>query len=290
MATVLANPTNQQQLARRRQRRNHLFIMLGLIALAVVWLVPMIWTFSASLRTEASIQSDLTRLVPVPFTLENYQSILGSSQLGRWFVNSLIVAVVRTVLQLMICSLAAYAFARIKFPGRNILFPFVLVGLMVPGEATLIPVYLLFSNLKLLNTYTALIVPGIASSFAVFLLVQFFRNIPVELEEAAMLDGASRLGVYFRIFLPLSTPVLTTLSIFTFLGTWNDFLWPLMVATDPQIMTITVGLRNLTATVDRIQFAQTMAAAWAAGLPIVVFFLIFQQRIISGIQVSSGIK
>jgi multiple sugar transport system permease protein len=161
---------------------------------------------------------------------------------------------------------------------------------MVPGQATFIPVYLLFSNLQLLNTYTALVLPGIASSFAVFLLVQFFKGIPVELEEAALLDGASRLGVYFRIFLPLSTPVLTTLAIFTFLGTWNEYLWPLVAATDQEIMTITVGLQNLTATVDRIEFGQTMAAAWAAGLPIVFFFLAFQQRIISGIQISSGIK
>ncbi len=290
MATMTPAIGYQQQLRRQQERRNRMIALGSLIVLAFIWLLPMIWTLSVSLRPETSIQADLSRLVPVPFTLENYEFVLSSSRLARWFGNSLVVTVVRTVLQIGVCSLAAYAFARIKFPGRRYLFPFVLIGLMVPGQATFIPVYLLFSNLQLLNTYTALILPGIASSFAVFLLVQFFKNIPIELEEAALLDGASRLGVYFRIFLPLSTPVLTTLAIFTFLGTWNEFLWPLVAATDPDIMTITIGLRNLTATVDRIEFGQTMAAAWAAGLPIVIFFLIFQQRIISGIQISSGIK
>jgi len=273
-----------------KARRQGLPVQAGLIVLAALWLIPVVWTLSISFRPENSIQANLSFMLPLPFTLENYEFVFSSSRLLRWFLNSLFVAVVRTVLQIALCSLAAYAFARIRFPGRRILFPFVLIGLMVPGQATFIPVYLLFSNLGLLNTFAALILPGVASSFAVFLLVQFFRNIPVELEEAALLDGASRLAVYLRIFLPLSTPVLTTLAIFTFLGTWNEFLWPLVAATDPEIMTITIGLRNLTATVDRIEFGQTMAAAWAAGLPIVFFFLVFQRRIISGIQLSSGIN
>lgn len=286
-----AMPVDARRPAERvKRRRQSLLIQGGLFVLATLWLIPVVWTLSISLRPENSIQANLSFMLPLPFTLENYEFVFSSSRLLRWFVNSLFVAVARTLLQIALCSLAAYAFARMRFPGRRILFPFVLIGLMVPGQATFIPVYLLFSNLRLLNTFAALILPGIASSFAVFLLVQFFRNIPIELEEAALLDGASRLGVYLRIFLPLSTPVLTTLAIFTFLGTWNEFLWPLVAATDPDIMTITIGLRNLTATVDRIEFGQTMAAAWAAGLPIVFFFLIFQRRIISGIQLSSGIN
>ena len=290
MAAGTVSLDAQRPPPRGAARRQGLLVQAGLFVLAALWLIPVIWTLSISLRPENSIQANLSFMLPLPFTLENYEFVFSSSRLLRWFVNSLFVAVARTVLQIALCSLAAYAFARIRFPGRRILFPFVLIGLMVPGQATFIPVYLLFSNLGLLNTFAALILPGVASSFAVFLLVQFFRNIPIELEEAALLDGASRLAVYLRIFLPLSTPVLTTLAIFTFLGTWNEFLWPLVAATDPDIMTITIGLRNLTATVDRIEFGQTMAAAWAAGLPIVFFFLIFQRRIISGIQLSSGIN
>lgn len=274
----------------KRQARNNRYILIGISIFAFIWLIPIIWTLSVSFRTENSIITDLTRIVPFPFTLENYDFIVKSSRIPQWFINSLFVAVMRTIFQLVICSLAAYSFARIKFPFSKYLFYFVLIGLMVPGQATFIPVYLLFSELNLLNSFTALILPGVASSFAVFLLVQFFKGIPIELEEAARLDGASRIGVYFRIFLPLSTPVLTALAIFTFLGTWNEYLWPLVAATDPEFMTITIGLTNLTATVDRIEFGRTMAAAWTAGLPIVIFFFIFQKRIISGIQISSGIK
>lgn len=283
----LGLPQVQRQ---RQQTRRNLFIIAAMALFAFVWLIPIVWTLSLSLRPEESITANLTLLLPLPFTAENYDFVFSSSRIPRWFVNSLLVASLRTFLQLMICSLAAYSFARVKFPFRQYVFYFVLIGLMVPGQATFIPVYLLFSNLKLLNSFPALIVPGIASPFAVFLLVQFFKGIPIELEEAARLDGASRMGVYFRIFLPLSTPVLTALAIFTFLGTWNEYLWPLVAATDPEIMTITIGLNNLTATTYQQVYGKTMAAAWTAGLPIVIFFFIFQKRIISGIQISSGIK
>ena len=272
-----------------RTRRSLLFTA-AMAVFAFVWLIPIAWTLSLSFRPEDSITANLTLLLPLPFTADNYDFVFSSSRIPRWFVNSLFVASLRTFLQLMICSLAAYSFARVKFPFRQYVFYFVLIGLMVPGQATFIPVYLLFSKLKLLNSFPALILPGIASPFAVFLLVQFFKGIPIELEEAARLDGASRIGVYFRIFLPLSTPVLTALAIFTFLGTWNEYLWPLVAATDPDVMTITIGLTNLTATTYTNEYGKTMAAAWTAGLPIVFFFFIFQKRIISGIQISSGIK
>lgn len=280
----------EQEARQRQQTRRSIFILALMTLFAFVWLIPIVWTLALSFRPEYSITANLTLLLPIPFTVDNYDFVFSSSRIPRWFMNSLIVAILRTALQLMICSLAAYSFARVKFPFRQAVFYFVLIGLMVPGQATFIPVYLLFSNLKLLNTFAALILPGLASPFAVFLLVQFFKGIPIELEEAARLDGASRIGVYFRIFLPLSTPVLTALAIFTFLGTWNEYLWPLVAATDPDIMTITIGLTNLTATTYTANFGQTMAAAWTAGLPIVIFFFIFQKRIISGIQISSGIK
>ncbi|MCY4525351.1 MAG: hypothetical protein OXB89_01970, partial [Anaerolineaceae bacterium] len=140
---------------RGRRRRQGLLVQAGLIVLAALWLIPVVWTLSISFRPENSIQANLSFMLPLPFTLENYEFVFSSSRLLRWFVNSLFVAVVRTLLQIALCSLAAYAFARIHFPGRRILFPFVLIGLMVPGQATFIPVYLLFSNLRLLNTFSA---------------------------------------------------------------------------------------------------------------------------------------
>ena len=265
-----------------------------LITLAIftfVWLIPASWTLLISFRSESSIQRDILQIIPSPATLENWIFVLSSSKLTRWFLNSLFVAVVHTAAQIVVCSLAAYAFARIDFYGKRVLYPLALAGFMIPFEATFIPVYLLFADLKLHNTYWALIIPGIASSFAIFLLAQFFKGIPKELEEAAFIDGATRLGAYLRIIMPLSVPVLTTLAIFTFLGNWNSYLWPLVSATQPEIMTITVGLRKITQTWGFVEFyGRNMAAAWLTAMPILVFFFVFQRRIISGIAVNSGIK
>lgn len=273
-----------------RQVRRVLFVV-ALSGFAFIWMIPVIWTFSTAFRPETAIHRDLANLLPMPFTMENWTFVLSASKVVRWFLNSLIVASSHTVLQLTLCSLAAYAFARIPFKGKGVVYPLVLAGLMVPGQATFIPVYLLFASLQLHNTYTALIVPGIASPFAVFLLTQFFKGIPRELEEAAYIDGASRWMIYRRVILPLSIPVLTTLAIFTFLGSWNDYLWPLVSATKDDVMTITVGLRNLSASWGFVNyFGRIMAASWVAAVPIVIFFLIFQRKIVAGIQLTSGIK
>jgi multiple sugar transport system permease protein len=244
-----------------------------------------------SFREELAIQRNLTSLLPVPFTLENWRYILSSSKLVRMFFNSLFVSSTHTILQIMLCSIAAYAFARIPFKGKKPLYMLVLAGLMVPGQATFIPVYLLVAKLDLHNTYAALIIPGIASSFAVFLLVQFFEGIPKELEEAAYLDGASYFTVYWRIIMPLSGPVLTTLAIFTFLGNWNSYLWPLVSATNEDVMTVTVGLNHITTSWGFVEFfGRIMAAAWAGVVPILIFYFIFQQKIVKGIQFNTGIQ
>lgn len=281
------------KIGRSIQKRNQIIYFTGLTTFVFIWLIPILWTISLSFRTEASIQQDLTRILPIPFTLEHYQSMLSNGQMVRWLLNSLIVAGSRTVLQLFVCSLAAYAFARINFKGKRFLYPLALIGLMVPFQAIFIPLYLIFAQFQLHNTYIALILPGIASSFAIFLLFQFFQGIPRDLEEAAFLDGASRFVVYWRVIMPLSTPILTALSIFIFLGTWNEYLWPLVSATDDQMLTITIGLRKLSQIVgghEAPKYGAQMAAAWVGGLPILIFFLIFQSRIISGIQLTSGIK
>jgi multiple sugar transport system permease protein len=225
-------------------------------------------------------------------TLEHYERILGDGLVGRWFVNSLAVATLRTAIQLTLASLAAFAFARIPFRGKRPLFILVLVGLMLPFEAVLIPVYLLFADLHLHNTWIALVAPDIASPLALFLLTQFFQEIPRELDEAAYMDGASRLTVYRRVVMPLAKPVLATLVIFTFLGTWNDYLWPLVSSTDRDAMTITIGLRKLAETFGHNfrDLGLKMAGAWVGGIPILIFYLIFQRRIVSGIRLTSGLK
>ena len=283
-----------EKLKRERQNKQRLHAriyvsVLGIFAL--LWMSPVIWTIVTSLRPEPALQRNLASLIPHPFTIENWTFILSSSQLWKWMGNSVFVSTTHTLAQLIVCSLAAYAFARLDFYFKRPLYILVLMGLMVPFQATFLPVYLLFSNLKLHNTLIALILPGIASSFAVFLLTQFFRGIPLELEEAAMMDGAGRLRIFLTIIIPLSTPVITALAIFTFLGNWNSYLWPIISATTPDVYTIVIGLRKISQAWGFVEFyGRNMAAAVFTALPIIVFFFVFQRRIISGIAINSGIK
>lgn len=283
-----------EELARKAQlseRRREILYVLVVGLFALVWMLPVIWTLVTSFRPETALQRNLASLIPYPFTTENWEFILKSSQLWKWLGNSAFVSTTHTLAQLTVCSLAAYAFARLDFYFKRPLYVLVLMGLMVPFEATFLPVYLLFSNLKLHNTLIALILPGIASSFAVFLLTQFFRGIPLELEEAAMMDGAGRMRIFLTIIIPLSTPVITALAIFTFLGNWNSYLWPIISATSSEVYTIVIGLRKLNQAWGDVNFyGRDMAAAVFTALPIIIFFFVFQRRIISGIAINSGIK
>ncbi|MDE2774726.1 MAG: carbohydrate ABC transporter permease [Chloroflexota bacterium] len=282
------------ELQRKRQlleRRRGSVYVLAVGVFALIWMLPVIWTLVTSFRPEAALQRNLASLIPYPFTTENWAFILKSSQLWKWLGNSAFVSTTHTLAQLTVCSLAAYAFARLDFYFKRPLYLLVLIGLMVPFEATFLPVYLLFSNLKLHNTLIALILPGIASSFAVFLLTQFFRGIPLELEEAAMMDGAGRFRIFLIVIVPLSTPVITALAIFTFLGNWNSYLWPIISATSSEVYTIVIGLRKLNQAWGDVNFyGRDMAAAVFTALPIIIFFFVFQRRIISGIAINSGIK
>jgi multiple sugar transport system permease protein len=258
----------------------------------ILWMLPATWSLVTSFRYETDIQRDLVGFVPFPFTTEHYQRILGDGMVARWFLNSLVVAATRVVVQLTLCSLAAFAFTRIPFKGKRLAYILVLIGIMVPFEAILIPIYLLFADLRLHNTYIALIAPEVASPLAVFLLTQFFQEIPTELDEAAYLDGASRLTVFLRVILPLATPILTTLAIFTFLGTWNEYLWPLVSSTNRDALTMTIGLRKLAETFGHQtrDLGLKMAGAWVGGIPILIFYFIFQRRIVSGIRLTSGFR
>ncbi|MCY4019093.1 MAG: carbohydrate ABC transporter permease [Chloroflexi bacterium] len=288
MTSVGAKLKRERQ--QQENRRNRLYVA-AVALFAFIWMLPVLWTVVTSFRPEPALQRNLASLIPHPFTTENWSFILGSSQLWKWVGNSVFVSTTHTLAQLTVCSLAAYAFARLDFYFKRILYVLVLAGLMVPFEATFLPVYLLFANLDLHNTLIALILPGIASSFAVFLLTQFFRGIPLELEEAAMMDGASRMRIFLTIILPLSTPVITALAIFTFLGNWNSYLWPLISATTTEVYTIVIGLRKISQAWGFVDFyGRNMAAAVFTAMPIIIFFFIFQRRIISGIAINSGIK
>jgi multiple sugar transport system permease protein len=263
-------------------------VLVLLIAFAVLWLVPVIWIVVMSLKPNAVLMRSTAGFLPIPFTLENYANLLRVSAVPNWLVNSLIVATAMTVLTLVVSSLAGYAFARLDFPGKRIVFVLVLAGLMVPEQAVFIPLHTMFADWGMHNTHAALTMPRVAVPIGVFLMTQFFKAVPRELEEAAELDNASRLTVFWKIMLPLSLPALTTLGLFTFLHAWNDFLWPLVSATETNMYTVTVGLASIQGNFAQSEgLGSIMASAVFASVPVVLIYLIFQQYIVRGVAMGS---
>jgi len=265
----------------------HAFMLVA----AFVWLVPIIWMFSLALSDNAILRRSTTNLLPQGLTLDNFASVFRVGMMPRWFLNSAIVTTVSTVFTVLFCAMAGYAFARIQFPGRRILFVLVLAGLMVPKEAMFVPLFLFFSDLGQHNTYQALFLPRIATPLGVFLITQFFRKVPAELEEAARMDGAGRWRIFWSIMLPLARPAMASLAIFTFVLTWNDFLWPLVSATRNDMFTVTTGLASLQGNFAQAdELGLLMARGVVGSLPLLLFFLLFQRQLIRGITLTSGGK
>jgi multiple sugar transport system permease protein len=255
--------------------------MVGVILVAVLWTLPLAWVLALSFKPNEQLQLGTAVWWRAPFTLSNYADILQASQLLGWLMNSVIVASLQTLFVLVLSSLAGYAFARLQFPGRRWLYAAVLAGLAIPQAGYVAPLHRLFADWGLHNTHAALILPGLAVPFGVFLMTQYFKAVPVELEEAALLDNASRWTVFTKVLLPMSVPAQATLGIFTFLSAWNDYLWPLMSATKPVMYTLSLGLASM-----QTNFAQSeglgflMAQAVFASIPIFIVYLVFQKQII----------
>lgn len=268
--------------ARRGHHLARFFTYLTLILVSAAWLAPLAWMISTAFKVERAATRVPIRWIPEEPTLQNFQAVLQDSLLLQWLWNSLLVATVTTVVVLLINAMAAYAFARIDFPGREALFFLILVTLMVPDQVVLVPLYLLMSGWGLLNTYSALIFPRLAIALGIFLLRQFYLALPKELEEAAELDGANKWTTFTRVVLPLTRPALSALAIFTFLGSWNNYLWPLIAVNNERMFTLPVGLANFRGTYN-IEYALIMAAAFIASVPILIVFFIFQRQFIRGI-------
>jgi multiple sugar transport system permease protein len=276
--------------APRRRRRPGLRSVFLAVA-AAAWLVPMVWMVSMALTPNDVLQRERVGLVPSGVTLDNFVAVFTTGNMLRWFLNSAIVTVVATVLTVICCSMAGYAFATIRFTGRRLLFALVLAGLMVPKEALFIPLFLMFSDANQQNTYQALLLPRIAFPLGVFIMTQFFSRVPHELEEAARIDGAGRWRVFWSIMLPLARPAMTSLAIFTFVLTWNDYLWPLVIATEREMFTVTEGLASLQSNfAAATEIGSLMARGLIGSLPLLVLFLLFQRHLIRGITLSSGDK
>ena len=263
----------------------HLF----LAPLAVVMLLPLVWMVVTSLETQAQTFHFPPILWPGTLRLENYANVIRESEFGRWFWNTTVVTVTIVVSNLVLCTLAAYAFARIRFLGRGVIYFVLLATLMVPLQVVLIPTFLIVKDLGLLDRLGALIVPHLASVFGIFMLTQFFRTLPVELEEAARIDGASRLSILLRIVVPLSLPALATLAVIQFMWTWNEFLWPLVtILTNQSAFTLQLGLATFQGA-HNTQWHYVAAANIMSMLPIIVLFLLAQRYFVRGIA-TQGLK
>jgi multiple sugar transport system permease protein len=263
----------------------HLF----LAPFAVVMLLPFVWMVVTSLSTESQTFHFPPILWPGSLQFGNYVDVLRDSAFGTWFWNTTVVTVTVVLSNLALCSLAAYAFARVRFLGRGVVYVLLLATLMVPLQVVLIPTFLIVKDLGLLDRLGALIVPHLASVFGIFMLTQFFRTIPIELEEAARIDGASRLSILLRIVLPLSMPALATLAVIQFMWTWNEFLWPLVtILTNQDAFTLQLGLATFQGS-HQTQWHYVAAANLMSMLPLLILFLLAQRTFVRGIA-TQGLK
>ncbi len=298
MTTSTAKPTTSpvssvtKHVAPRRPRRS---LPVGAIALytvailaALLWLVPLLWAFATSIKPEGE-----TTLMPPSWftsnaTLDAYVAVLGRGDIIRWITNSLITTVMVTVLTMIVSVLAAYGFSRFDFRGRPGLFALIIGGILIPPQTLIVPQFVLMTQLGLVDTYWGITLPQVVNPVFVFVLKRFFDAIPREYEDAAKIDGAGPVRVLWNVVLPLSRPIMAAVGIFTFIGAWNNFLWPFLVTTDPEMMTLPVGLGTVAGDYG-IQYAQVMASAVIGAIPLLVVFLLFQRHIVTGVA-GAGIK
>ncbi|GIK72995.1 MAG: sugar ABC transporter permease [Chloroflexota bacterium] len=280
--TRVSSPSARRRISKEFWRSLGMWLIFLPLALVVV--IPVLYMFSMAFTLEANQLKFPIEWIPNPVTFSNFTKIFVDPQLPivRWFTNSLIIATVGTGIIVFLSSLSGYAFARLEFPGKNLLFSLLLFSLMIPAAVTLIPAFLLLRDLKLLNTYHAIWWPAAASVTGIFLMRQHFYSIPVELEDAARVDGANRFRIYWQICLPLVRGAMVALFIFAFLGLWNDLFWPLIVLSERAALTLPVGLLVIQQG-SYIQRGLAFAGAFIASVPVLVFYAFFQRKIIAGI-------
>jgi len=269
-------------------KKTNKLLLAAALVMALVMLLPFLWIIGLSFKPNKELMMGTNSVFHAPYTFKNYLDILASSSVFRWLLNSSIVATGMTLGVLILSSLSGYAFARLEFPFRKILFVIFLMGLAVPEQAVIIARFQIFRTLGMHNTYQALIVPGLSAPFGVFLMTQFFKAIPKEIDEAALLDNASRFKIFWKVLLPLTLPAQATLGIFTFLYAWNDYWWPLISATNKEMFTLTIGIAS-----TQTNFAQSeglgflASQAVFASVPILIVYIIFQKYIVTAVSGSA---
>ncbi|MGE7823077.1 carbohydrate ABC transporter permease [Paenibacillus sp. NPDC093718] len=262
----------------------HILLAVG----ALLMIMPFLWMISTSFKSFADSMSVPPQWLPVEWHPDNYLRVIQTIDFGTYYLNTVIVTVGRTAGQLILCSLAAYAFASLRFPFKNAIFLALLAVLMVPSQVVMIPSFVIMREFNWLDTFYVLIVPGIFSAFGTFLLRQFFMTLPKDLEEAAKIDGCSYFRIYWNIYLPLSKAALVSLAIFTILASWNDLLWPLIMTSSEEMRVLSIGISSFQGQ-HSTDYPLLMAGALMATLPIIILFIFLQRYFIEGIAMN-GIK
>jgi len=275
-----------------------------LTVVAVISLFPLYWLFNTALTPATSTVKLPPDIIPAHATLNNFTEIIQKAGQGKlrwlnpdqfivmprlylWFINTTFITILSTAIHVLFDSMAAYAFAKKKFPGSNVFFWMILAALMIPAQVTLVPLYLMITKLKLINTFAGVILPGLADVIGIFLLKQFIQTLPSELEDAARVDGASEWSIYTRIIVPLSAPALAVTAIFAFQRYWNSFLWPLIVLQSPDLFTLQVGLSFVHTSEFGTQYGLLMAGAAMAAIPMIIFFFAFQKYFMQGLRIGA---
>jgi multiple sugar transport system permease protein len=299
MTTTIVPPTKSREEATETsatapttvapRRRRGVFLHILMIAGLILMVIPFVWMVLGSFKTTGELRQLPPTWIPEDPTLENYRDLFDRLDFTRYFFNSAVVAVTVTLANLLFCSMIGYALAKLEFPGKKVLFVLLLGTLMIPAIVTFMPTFVLVSNLKLVNTHLGLILPFMAGAFGAFLMRQFIMGIPNELLDAARVDGAGEFRIFFRIVLPLCGPPLATLGILTFIGSWNAFLWPLVVASTEEMYTLPVALALFSIGQQESNVALLMAGSVVVVLPLIVLFFCLQRFVIQGIA-TTGIK
>jgi multiple sugar transport system permease protein len=290
--TAALHSSNAVPSARRRVSPSKIAgyaVLYGILLLfSAFMLVPMAFAVVGSLKPEAEIFSVPIRWWPSSPQWQNYV-LPFQKNIGRYFLNSVVVSLVQTLSPLLLCSLAGYSLAKFNYPGRNLVFLFILSTIMLPIQVTLVPTFLIIKELGWVNTYAGLIVPGLATTFGTFLMRQFFLSLPSEYMDAARIDGASEPRIFWTIMMPMCRPALSALAIFSFTGSWNSFLWPLVVVNQDEMRTLPLGIVFYMGDQRTPEYGQLLAVSVLATLPVLFFFLILQRELIRGAALS-GLK
>lgn len=265
-----------------------MFLLVVSFLFAAIMLLPLAWALFVSLQYEGRQIVSIWDWFKPPYTLQNYPDLILGSNTLRWFKNSLLVAVISTVLTIFCSTLAAYALAKIPFKGSKALAGYFMLGMLVPGEATIIPLFILVNNLGLIDTYAGLLLPGVAGAMTLIITMNFFKGLPDALLEAVRIDGGSELTIYLKIALPLSKPIISTVGIMTFIGSWNNYLWPLLCLYDDKMFTLPIGIPTLMS-IQRPDYVVPMTANLIASLPMIFIYLLFEKQIVQGVAMD-GIK